>query len=131
VLPAGVLGWFETLDWPGNVRQLRTVIERACSLAEKPERVTLSLVEECVERTGGGSVISMISDAPGFVPLRAGETLKERLAEHERVYVVAALRGAAGNKAKAAQVIGLRDRQGIYPILKRLAVTDDDIIALS
>jgi hypothetical protein len=47
------------------------------------------------------------------------------------VYVVAALRGAAGNKAKAAQVIGLRDRQGIYPILKRLAVTDDDIIALS
>ncbi len=131
VLPAGVLGWFETLEWPGNVRQLRTVIERACSLAEKPERVTLSLVEECVERTGGGSVIRMISDAPGFVPLRAGETLKERLAEHERVYVVAALRGAAGNKAKAAQVIGLRDRQGIYPILKRLAVTDDDIIALS
>ena len=131
VLPAGVLGWFETLDWPGNVRQLRTVIERACSLAEKPERVTLGLVEECVERTGGGSVIRMISDAPGFVPLRAGETLKERLAEHERAYVVAALRGAAGNKAKAAQVIGLRDRQGIYPILKRLAVTDDDIIALS
>lgn len=128
VLPAGVLGWFETLDWPGNVRQLRTVIERACSLAEQPERLTLGLFEESVERTGGGTVISMISDVPGFVPLRVGESLKERIAEHEREYIVAALRASGNNKARASQVLGLKDRQGLYPLLKRLSISDDDVV---
>lgn len=128
VLPANVLGWFETLDWPGNVRQLRTVIERACSLAEQPERLSLGLFEESVERTGGGCVISMISDVPGFVPLRVGESLKERIADHEREYIIAALRASGNNKARASQVLGLKDRQGLYPLLKRLNISDEDVV---
>jgi transcriptional regulator with AAA-type ATPase domain len=128
VLPANVLGWFETLDWPGNVRQLRSVIERACSLAEQPERLTLGLFEESVERTGGGTVISMISDVPGFVPLRVGESLKERIADHEREYIIAALRASGNNKARASQVLGLKDRQGLYPLLKRLNISDEDVV---
>lgn len=127
-LPPNVLGWFETLDWPGNVRQLRTVIERACSLAERPERLTLALFEESVERTGGGSVVSMISEEPGFVPLRPGESLKERIEKHEREYILAALRASGNNKARAAQVLGLGSRQAIYPLLKRLSLNDDEVV---
>jgi len=128
VLPANVLAWLEVLDWPGNVRQLRTVVERACSLAEVPTKLTLSLFEECVERSGGGSLVTMVSDRAGFVPLRDGETLKERLAAHEREYIIAALKATAFNKAKAARLLGFRDRQGLAPRIKALSIQEEDIV---
>jgi two-component system, NtrC family, response regulator HydG len=108
VLPETVLAWLETLEWPGNIRQLQNVVERACSLAQNPSRLTLDFFEECVERTGGKKIALMSSDDPSFVPLRRGETLNERLIEHEKIYILAAIKAVGGNKTKAADLLGMK-----------------------
>ncbi|MFL6284439.1 MAG: sigma 54-interacting transcriptional regulator [Pyrinomonadaceae bacterium] len=127
-LPASVLGWLETLDWPGNVRQLRNTVERACSLADDPAReLTLELFEDCVERNGGKRLIRVEAEAGGFEPLRAGETLKDRLLQYEREHILAALKATSNNKARAATLLGLASRQSLYPRLVACGISEEDI----
>lgn len=78
-------------DWPGNVRQLRNVIHRACILAQGPE-------------LGPG-------DFPLFDASPGGEAARgQTLAEIERHAILDALREAGGNKTAAARRLGVTAR---------------------
>ncbi len=126
-LPPTVLAFLAQLEWPGNVRQLRSVVERACSLADgDPNNLTLQLFEESVERFGGRVVVRMADDGGGLPPLKEGESLKERLTAIEREYVIRALRVSGNNRTHAARLLGVR-RQDLYNVLKRLSVSDEDV----
>lgn len=81
-------------DWPGNIRELRNIIERAVHLATGPY-----LTEELVQ----------VERAPRFsgVPLSLGTDGPPSLREMERRYATSLLKSLKGNKSKAAHILGI------------------------
>jgi two-component system response regulator GlrR len=85
-------------SWPGNVRQLKKVLERAVVLGE--------------------SVLISVSDL-GVAD--GGEEQPQRLSDLEREYIVRILGLTAGNKSKAAKLLGLK-RSTLYSRLAALGL---------
>src|SRR5262245_12316530 len=77
--------------WPGNVRELENALERAVALARS-------------DRIGVDDLPAEIAVAPPAV--RAAHEIRT-LAEVERDYIAAALRALGGNRAKAADKLGI------------------------
>jgi two-component system, NtrC family, response regulator HydG len=77
--------------WPGNVRELENALERAVALAQS-------------NRIGVDDLPPEIGSAPPASPA-AGAI--RTLAEVERDYIAAALRASGGNRAKAAERLGI------------------------
>jgi len=94
-------------DWPGNVRELQNVIERASILAD--------------------SIIT-VDDLPPF-KTPAEESIYHfeipdegfQLDEFEKFLVVQALRKAAGNKTRAAEILGITRRR-LYSMMERFGI---------
>jgi DNA-binding NtrC family response regulator len=87
-----------TASWPGNVRQLRNVIERAAMLAHG------STIEEHDVRFSGGP-------APPMPMAQSRSLTKDRIEE--------ALERSGGNRADAAKLLGV-SRRTFYRLLGRL-----------
>jgi transcriptional regulator with GAF, ATPase, and Fis domain len=108
--------------WPGNVRQLENVIERAVVIADGPVLTPAELPPELLEpepAANGGSAAGVLY--PG-VP--AG-TIADFHAENglrEREHLVRALAAAGGNKAEAARALGIA-RSTLLSRLKRLGLS--------
>jgi len=102
-----VLDLFQRYDWPGNIRELVNVLERASYAADGPqiemEHLPLFLQDVRGERAGE----------------RRGSNLRLAVQEAERDAVLQALKMARGNKAKAAKLLGIH-RTGLYQKLARL-----------
>jgi DNA-binding NtrC family response regulator len=77
--------------WPGNVRELENALERAVALAQS-------------DRIGVGDLPAEVGAAPPVVQA-AGDI--RTLAEVERDYIAAALRASGGNRARAAERLGI------------------------
>jgi DNA-binding NtrC family response regulator len=95
-----VMNIFTHYPWPGNIRQLRNVIERAVVLA-KNDRISIAdLPEEFSGRL------------PGAAPVIDVKPLKTL----ERQAISEALQVFNGNKSKAARNLGI-SRKTLYKIL--------------
>src|SRR5712691_6495227 len=99
---------FKPYDWPGNIRELQNVIERAVILCESD---TFAVEERWLQREA---------------PLRAGPAvpLVASRAEHERALIEAALsacRGRVSGPAGAAAKLGL-PRQTLESKIKTLGI---------
>ncbi len=94
-------------DWPGNVRQLQNVVERAMALT-RLDHITLDDLPERVLNHKSTDIIVSSDDVSSMLPL----------AELEKRYVERVLSAVGGNKAQAAKVLGL-DRRTLYRKLER------------
>lgn len=92
----------EQYSWPGNVRQLRNVLERAMILAEH-QTITLDDLPEDLQL-----VVSEADAADGSA----------RLAAVERAHVLKMLERCGGNKSEAARALGI-PRRTLYRLLHR------------
>ena len=99
--------------WPGNVRQLINVIERATILAEDG---CVQLEDLPREVTGSGS-------EP--VTVAAVARSSEKLEDLERAHVLQVLHTHNGNKAQAARALGIHRRK-LYRLLERFDIRPDD-----
>ncbi len=106
-LSGEVLDLFQRYDWPGNIRELTNVLERASYAAEGPQ-IEIEHLPLFLHEVGRG---------------RAGDrrrsNLREAVREAEREALLQALKMANGNKAKAAKLLGIH-RTGLYQRLLRL-----------
>ncbi|MGK7345131.1 MAG: sigma-54-dependent transcriptional regulator [Candidatus Nitrospinota bacterium M3_3B_026] len=93
-------------DWPGNVRQLRNVVERAASLAEDG-LITVELLPEEVRTP---------RDSLNGVSFK--EARRRWLERFERVYLENLLLSENGNISKASEKAGVA-RMSLYRMLKR------------
>ena len=93
--------------WPGNIRELRNVIERAVTLARFDEIIVDDLPAQ-VREYRATHVLVAAHDPSELVSL----------AEVERRYVERVMEAVGGNKRQAAQVLGL-DRATLYRKLER------------
>ena len=102
-------------SWPGNIRELENVLERAVAFADSseigPSEVLFSNVglDPRSEPTAN-------TDVPSGYQL-AGKTLEEI----ERDAIVATLEMLDGNKAKTARTLGISEKS-IYNKMKRLKI---------
>jgi len=99
---------FQTYDWPGNIRELQNVIERAVILCESD---TFAVEERWLQR----------ESSP---PSRPTMPLVAARAEHERALIEAALaacRGRVSGPAGAAAKLGL-PRQTLESKIKALGI---------
>jgi DNA-binding NtrC family response regulator len=104
-LSAKALAVLQEYHWPGNVRELENVIERAVVLTAgatiKPEALPSRLREAPPE--------PLVQDRPAVNPA---------LDVIERAYIEHVLRAEAGNKTRAAEVLGI-DPSTLYRKIKR------------
>ena len=97
-----------TYDWPGNVRQLEHVIERAISLAGNRERLYLGDIQLPDSRVVSQAICPEID-----VPM-TGMNFERVIGQVERLLIQEALRKCDGNKAKAARILGLKRTTMLY-----------------
>jgi DNA-binding NtrC family response regulator len=92
LLPTASVAHLEAYGWPGNIRELKNVIERAVLLCEGP------ILE------------------PQHMPLERSLTESQKLgtaaapAKGERDRIVEALAACAGNQSRAAKMLGIPRR---------------------
>ncbi len=113
------LGMLMKQNWRGNIRELKSSLERAASLVE------------------GGSTVQkehLDSFLAGNYPAKAPEisspklTLKKNLQAEERNTILKALKVCNGNKSKSARVLGI-SRSLLYNKLKLYEIDPSEFIA--
>ncbi|RMD84899.1 MAG: sigma-54-dependent Fis family transcriptional regulator [Candidatus Dadabacteria bacterium] len=110
VLEADALELLTSYPWPGNVRELRNVCERLTVLAEQGT-VTGDVVLQLVDLPAARSPKSVRS-SEDVLPLA------DAVAEAEIAAIARALEQAGGNKAQAARLLGISERNLWYKIKK-------------
>ena len=108
----------QAYDWPGNVRQLRNIVERTIILApgDRLGRIDIDLLPPEVlgdSVAGGGQGASAIMGAP----------LREARETFEREYLRVQIRRFSGNISRTASFIGM-ERSALHRKLKLLGITD-------
>ncbi|MGM0646315.1 MAG: sigma-54-dependent transcriptional regulator [Thermodesulfobacteriota bacterium] len=93
-------------NFPGNVRELENIIERAVAL-EQGNTVTPSSL--LIYEPGGTTETSAVD-----LVLHGERTLEEHLQNEEHKILKAALESTGGRKSQAAQLVGLNFRQFRY-----------------
>jgi DNA-binding NtrC family response regulator len=98
-------------DWPGNVRQLQNVLERAVVLAEQGVIGPEHLVPEIRSPTPAGarSAVSDVS-APPAASAPSLDLGSVTLADVERAHVLRVLDAAGGRREVAAKALGISRR---------------------
>jgi two-component system response regulator PilR (NtrC family) len=109
-----VLAAFEGYAFPGNVRELENLVERAVTLTST-ERIEIDSLPESVFRRGEPAVRSRIPEG--------GVDLESLLGDYERSLLREALERAGGVKKRAAALLGVSFRSFRYR-LEKLGLED-------
>jgi two-component system response regulator PilR (NtrC family) len=113
-------------DYPGNVRELENLVERAATL-EPGDRVTRASLPELQSRRRAAS------SAPTEAFPDDGVDLERLMSDFERDWITRALEKSAGVRKRAAKLLGISFRSLRYRLAK-LGVADagdadDDIVS--
>ncbi len=92
-------------DWPGNVRELENALERATTLTKGPEIEAAALPARVTERRAEPLVAERVHVNPTLDVI-------------EHAYIMWVLESEAGNKTRAAEVLGI-DPSTLYRKLSR------------
>ena len=112
-------------DWPGNMRELRHMMQRASVLAGASRWLsTEELGLGALGALGAQGAQPQPQPAHGGVALGVG-TLHERVQALERAAIEEALRDAQGNRSRAARALGL-SRQGLLNKMERYRICSPD-----
>jgi transcriptional regulator with PAS, ATPase and Fis domain len=115
ILTADAVELLATQPWPGNIRELRNVLEQACLMSDElvlsAALITRPLAAERAE-SGAPAAPPPATNAAGAVPaglpLAADvKPLAEAVAELEARAIRAALDATKGNKLAAARMLGI------------------------
>jgi transcriptional regulator with GAF, ATPase, and Fis domain len=118
------LALLKSYPWPGNIRQLENVIERAIVVADGPTITVAELPGELLPYSDRTPEPSDWRNGNGQPPLAPGgiQAEREERDQRERERFVRALAAAKGNKAEAARALGLA-RSTLVSRLKKLGLS--------
>ncbi|MCA8944083.1 MAG: sigma-54-dependent Fis family transcriptional regulator, partial [Planctomycetes bacterium] len=105
----------ESFDWPGNVRQLRNIVERVCALCSAPEVMAADLPK--------GLGVDEAESPRGAEPFQ--EMKARKIAAIESSYLVGLLREHAGNVTRCAKEAGM-SRSAFQKIMQRYGIRSSD-----
>ena len=105
----------QTLPWPGNLRQLKNVIERILILSDGTGPITAEEIPTDTQKTTSATEGASISTNWATLPLR------EAREAFEREYLITQINRFGGNISKTANFIGM-ERSALHRKLKSLGV---------
>ncbi len=114
-ISAEAMAALQACDWPGNVRQLRNVIERTIILAPKDNFAKIEIEMLPPEILGNDD------DLDQGVASLMGSPLREARESFEREYLKVQIRRFSGNISKTANFIGM-ERSALHRKLKILGL---------
>jgi DNA-binding NtrC family response regulator len=91
-------GVLESYSWPGNIRELINVVERAVALTPSNEVAEVPQLEPATLSSHA---------APRTPPSGSAGNLKEAVGEYERRLILEALASSHGNRTRAAKELGI------------------------
>jgi Response regulator containing CheY-like receiver, AAA-type ATPase, and DNA-binding domains len=107
----------QSADWPGNVRQLRNVVERTVILAPMNSGGVIELDMLPAEATGTG-------EENGMSTAIMGAPLREARENFEREYLRIQIKRFSGNISRTAAFIGM-ERSALHRKLKSLGLGEE------
>ncbi len=119
-LPARILtqeaeAMLQTMPWPGNIRQLRNVIERVLILGEGTGPIEARELPGLEPATQGGGEGMILGGTVATMPLREAREL------FEREYLLTQINRFGGNISRTANFVGM-ERSALHRKLKSLGV---------
>ena len=113
-LPDETVAALQSMRWPGNIRQLRNVIERVLILAEESGPIQPAELEPQGATPDNSDVLSLGPQVTAM-PLREAREM------FEREYLLAQINRFGGNISRTAQFVGM-ERSALHRKLKSLGV---------
>jgi len=110
VVTPDAMALLEAYQWPGNIRELENVIERAMVLGSGPG-IDVEALPANLRQPGGGT--SIVVDLPA-----GGLDLEATLARIEQRYIEMALERTSGVQTRAAELLKVSFRQFRYKLRK-------------
>ena len=108
------LAHLQTMRWPGNVRQLKNLIERVLILGGTDEEISPAELSPGEGATEHGAPVALS-------PTISGLPLREAREMFEREYLVAQINRFGGNISRTASFVGM-ERSALHRKLKSLNV---------
>ncbi len=105
--------FIQAQSWPGNIRELWNTLLRASIWSDGSELTVENLQRAMIERPGAKPVDTRLPD------LGQGIDINEVLDKTKRYYAEKALEATAGQKVKAARLLGLPNHQTLSNWLKQ------------
>ena len=105
----------QTLPWPGNVRQLKNVIERILILSDGTGPISADEIPTDTQKSAGAN------DGGGMSANWATLPLREAREAFEREYLITQINRFGGNISKTANFVGM-ERSALHRKLKSLGV---------
>ncbi len=111
------LATLQSFDWPGNVRQLRNIIERTIILApgDRLERIEVDQLP---------AEVTAAPPSANPAALAMGAPLRQAREAFEREYLRVQIRRFSGNISRTAAFIGM-ERSALHRKLKILGIAED------
>lgn len=113
-ISAEAIAALQSCDWPGNVRQLKNVIERVLIMSKGEKRSPVT-VEELPEEVTSDASTTTASSGANIVAM----PLREARETFEREYLLAQVNRFGGNISQTARFIGM-ERSALHRKLKAL-----------
>ncbi len=113
-LPEETIAALQAMRWPGNIRQLRNVMERVLILGDGNGPIQPAELE--TQGTSGST-----SDALALGPQITSLALREARELFEREYLISQINRFGGNISRTAQFVGM-ERSALHRKLKSLGV---------
>jgi len=106
----------QTRSWPGNVRQLRNLVEQILILGGDGPEIASHELPDSPPSEPGGNGLSSVMGMVASLPLREAREL------FEREYLIAQINRFGGNISRTANFVGM-ERSALHRKLKLLNVT--------
>ena len=106
----------QTMLWPGNVRQLKNVVERVLILGDGNEEITAKELPNADENASAEEGRIVLSGGLATLPLREAREL------FEREYLLTQINRFGGNISRTASFVGM-ERSALHRKLKSLGVS--------
>jgi two-component system nitrogen regulation response regulator NtrX len=122
---AEVLGIFNQYPWPGNIRELRNIVERMMIMTRGGEELTVADVPpailNAVNLNGAGAKAVRPEGALPADLTSLGNSYREAKENFERAYLTAQLTKHNWNISKTAEVIRL-ERSNLHKKIRQLNI---------
>ena len=117
-----VIVHLKAFTWPGNIRQLENVIERAVVITESDTLTLHDMPADLFQTTERFAEVSMSpSRRDAYAEVIPVSSLRNERDRFEREHLEEALAAAAGNKAEAARILGVA-RSTLVSRMKKLGL---------
>ncbi len=114
-LSSNALAKLQTMQWPGNIRQLRNTIERILILGPDTGDISASEIPDEAGQEGQADSGQIITDAISTMPLREAREV------FEREYLITQINRFAGNISRTSSFVGM-ERSALHRKIKSLGI---------